>query len=241
MIVLEGIDGAGKTVQTDLLKLRLEQRGYPTSVFDFPRYGSPPQGHPASYFVRKYLRKQEFGFANGYGPADQLGPYGASLLYAVDRFDAAFDQENRPNLWDWLDGGQIVLSNRYTQSNIGHQASKLKEAEKRQKFIRWLLQLEYEYLKIPVPDLVLLLDMPPEIAWELKQKQLAREGRTADAHEENREVLSQAQQSYRETVEMFPDQWRIIEVMDGKRLRFKEEVRELIWAEVEKLLTLGSK
>lgn len=240
LVVIEGIDGTGKKTQFDLLKSRCETNGHAVSVFDFPRYGEPPQGHPASYFVRKYLQKEEFGFVRGYGQAERLGPRGASLLYAVDRFDAAFDQENGPNLRELLQAGHLVLSNRYTQSNIGHQASKIADPRERQEFIRWLLELEYEHLQIPKPDRVLLLNMPLEVSWDFKQKQLRTESRRADAHEGDKEGLRRSHWAYLEAAKMFSDEWRVINIVEQEtgRLFSREEVHELVWAEVQKLFSI---
>src|SRR3989344_272760 len=137
LIVCEGIDGSGKTVQSALLKNRLIQEKFKVTAFDFPRYGDPPSGCPASFFERKYLQKPGFGFTKGYGLADRVGPYAASLVYAVDRIDAVFCQEQRPNLWDYLNEGFIVVSNRYTESNIGHQGGRINKHGERIKFIEW--------------------------------------------------------------------------------------------------------
>src|SRR3989344_5179056 len=158
LIVLEGGDGTSKKTQLDLLVARLRAEGYNAAEADFPRYGSPPHGHPASYFVRKYLQRQDFGFTKGYGPVLDTNPYAVSLAYALDRFDAAFCHEERPNLWDLLNDGYQVVSNRYTPSNAAYQASKIEDPAERRKFIEWLMDLEYRVLGIPRPNLVVLLD-----------------------------------------------------------------------------------
>lgn len=240
LIVGEGIDGVGKTTQCELLKKKLEAVGLPVRVFDFPRYGTPPAGHPASFFVRKYLRKKEFEFEQGYGSATILNPYAASLLYAVDRFDAAFCREYRPNLIDCLEAGDIVLANRYTQSNIGHQASKIKEVEKRRAFIEWLLKTEYEHLLIPKPDLVLLFNMPSSVAMALKEQQCQVQGLSKDAHEENAKFLERSHWAYLEAAKIFCDSWVIINVVDRdtNRLLSVSEVHELAWGEVSRLLSI---
>src|SRR5262245_51892314 len=94
-IVIEGTDGSGKGTQFDLLCERLRQAGYDIATFDFPQYGSP-----SSYFVKQYLNGE-------YGTSADVGPYTASLFYALDRYEAA------PKIREALDKGRIVVSNRF--------------------------------------------------------------------------------------------------------------------------------
>ncbi|MBI2676638.1 MAG: thymidylate kinase [Candidatus Yanofskybacteria bacterium] len=234
LIVCEGIDGSGKTEQFGLLQKRLRADGV-TKVFttDFPRYG-----HPAAWFVEKYLGKKDGGFERpGYGPADKVNKFFASLAYALDRFDAAFSQDNIFSLSNLLKDGFVVVSNRYMESNIGHQGAKAKDTVKQEKFIKWLLETEYELLEIPKPDLVLLFNVPPKIAWELKEEQLKKEEKEKDAHESNKEMLEKSWWAYMYAAKLFPDYWKIINVFskEEQRLLTIPEVHELAWQEVKKL------
>src|SRR5687767_7311909 len=102
-IVIEGSDGSGKSTQLKLIKERLEAAGHQVELFDFPQYDQP-----SSYFVRRYLE-------GAYGKADDVGPYTSSLFYALDRYEAA------PHIKKALQAGKIVLSDRFTGSNMGHQ------------------------------------------------------------------------------------------------------------------------
>lgn len=245
LFVVEGGDGTGKKTQTDLLVERLKREGYRVAIADFPRYGEPSQGHPASYGVRKYLIKPEFGFVKGYGPASDINPYAASLWFALDRFDAAFCQENRPNLWDLLWDDYIVVSNRYTESNIGFQASKIEDPTERREFVRWLMDLEYNKMQIPRPDLVILLDLEPEIAMEIKRRQREQQGLSMDAHEEDSRTYERSRRVYLETAEMFPETWRVVKVGDKLNttkdllagVHSRQVVHNMIWAEVIKFLS----
>lgn len=247
LFVIEGGDGTGKTDQVNFLVERLEKEGYKVASADFPRYGEPPVGNPASFFVRKYLQKDKFGFTEGYGPASDVNPYAASLAFALDRFDAAFCHENRPNLWDLLRDGYQVVSNRYTQSNIGFQASKFDIPEKRAKFIRWLLDLEYRVLGIPEPSLVLVLDLDPAIARELKRRQRKEQGEALDAHESNSQILDKAREAYLEAAVLFPDAWAVIDVADKVHpsldilagVHSREVIHEKIWVKVKEVLNRG--
>lgn len=245
LFVIEGGDGTGKTDQFQLLIKRLNSEGYKVSEVDFPRYGNPPIGNPASFSIRKYLQKEEFGFFEGYGPASNVNPYGASLLYALDRFDASFCHEQRPNLWDLLNEGYMVVSNRYTQSNIGYQASKIEGKEERAKFINWLMDLEYNVLKIPEPNLVLLLDLEPDIARALKAQQRKEQGQSLDAHERNNQILDRARESYLDAAQLFPNSWKVIEVGTKTHpanknilagLYSRDVIHEKVWTEVRKVI-----
>src|SRR3989344_1611503 len=235
--VIEVGDGTGKTVQHALLVAKLKSEGFKVAETDFPRYGTPDSPNPASYFVRKYLQKKEFGFTRGYGDASNVNPYGASLMYALDRFDAAFCHEQTSNLWDLLKNGYNLVSNRYTQSNIGFQAAKIDDPFERVDFIRWLMHLEYKVLGIPEPDLVLLLDLDPIIARELKFQQRKAEGQSLDAHEDNSQILDKARGAYLEAAKLFPDTWTVIEVASKVNhnldklagLHSREVVHNKIW------------
>ena len=247
LFVIEGGDGTGKTDQQKLLVARLNAEGFKVAEANFPRYGIPDNTNPASYFVRKYLQKKEFGFKNGYGDASNVNPYGASLMYALDRFDASFCHENRPNLWDLLRSGYHIISNRYTQSNIGFQAPKIEDPLERVEFIKWLMHLEYKVLGIPEPNLVLLLDLDPVIARELKAQQKKNEGQSLDAHESNSQVLDKAREAYLEASKLFPDAWVVIEVASKINLHLdklaslhsREVIHKKIWAKVKELLDRG--
>src|SRR3990167_1888643 len=242
LFVIEGGDGTGKTDQVALLVARLKSEGHKVAEMDFPRYGNPPEGNPASFFVRKYLQKKEFGFTKGYGSAVSANPYGISLAYALDRFDAAFCQEQKPNLWDLLLDGYHVVSNRYTQSNIGFQAIKIEDKDERAEFIKWLYDLEYRILGIPQPDLVILLDLDPDIARALKAVQRKEQGQSLDAHESDSQILDKARQAYLEAANL-SNFWVVIDVATKTRskdllagLHSREVIHNKIWAKVKPFL-----
>ncbi|HLC66288.1 MAG TPA: thymidylate kinase, partial [Candidatus Nanoarchaeia archaeon] len=125
LIVLEGIDGSGKTTQTKMLVARLKREGYAVETIDFPQYYTTFFGK----MVAQYLRGE-------FGALDQVSPYLAAILYAGDRF------ERKEQLEQWLAEGKIVIANRYVSANMGHQASKIPRS-KRAVFVQWLDQLEY--------------------------------------------------------------------------------------------------
>ncbi len=141
LIVIEGIDGAGKRTQTDLLGQALKQRGIPCVRFGFPRYESS--------FGRLIGQ-----FLNGdFGPLSAVDAHFSALLYAGDRFEA------KPELEAALGSGQTVFADRYIASNLAHQAARV-PAEKRSEFIAWLRNLEYGIYGLPAEDLVIYLRLP---------------------------------------------------------------------------------
>lgn len=167
LVVLEGTDGSGKGTQHKALVQYFEKNKIPFQVLDFPRYSSP-----TSFAVKKYL--------NGdYGSLNEVTPQQASILFAVDRFD------QKQEILDWLEAGFVVLANRYTTSNMVHQASRFEDDKEFDDFITWLENLEFTELGLPIPDLVLFLNVHPEIG----QRLIDHRGGKKDLHEENPEHL----------------------------------------------------
>ena len=136
LIVIEGTDGSGKSTQFRLLTERLTQEQVAFQKLVFPQYAEP-----SSALIRMYL-SGEFGSR----PSD-VGAYAASAFYAVDRY-ASYKK-----VWgDWYEKGGLVVSDRYTTSNAVHQSSK-EPPEKREDFLHWLYDFEYNKLGLPRPDL----------------------------------------------------------------------------------------
>jgi len=165
LIVLEGLDGSGKTTQTPLLADALRALGLSVCCISFPDYEQP-----SSALVKMYL-----GGEFGSDPSD-VNAYAASAFYAVDRFASyrKFWQE------DYL-SDTLILATRYTTSNAYHQLAKLPR-EEWGAYLHWLEDFEYEKLGIPRPDAVIFLDMDPAVSTGLVK---ARSGENADIHEKN--------------------------------------------------------
>ena len=142
-IVIEGLDGSGKSTQIKLLEEFFQQEKVKTRFVHFPRTESPIWGEMISRFLRGEL-----------GNIDTVNPYLVALIYAGDRKDAA------PQVLEWMKKGYMVIADRYLYSNIAFQCAKLTCTEEKEKLARWIKYLEYEYYKIPVPDLNLFLNVP---------------------------------------------------------------------------------
>ena len=142
-IVLEGLDGAGKSTQIKQLRQLLASRGIESEYVHFPRFDSPVFGELIARFLRGEL-----------GSVESVDPYIVALLFAGDRADMA------PQIRAWQAEGKVVIVDRYVYSNIGYQCAKLATEEQRAKLKQWILDTEYVYYNIPRPDLSLFLDVP---------------------------------------------------------------------------------
>ena len=217
-IVIDGTDGSGKTVQTTMLIDRLTKEGHAVVVEDFPRYKEP-----SSYFVSKMLKGE-------YGTLAEQPPHRSSYFYALDRFDASFGMKEN------LNNGKIIVSNRFTSSNIGHQGAKFSSIDERKEFFIWLDHLEYEEFSIPRPDRVFFLHVPVEKSLELIEERLINKERTEkDIAESNPEHLRQASISYNLACDTFP-YWERIECMENTNMRSKEDIHEEIYQKTLELL-----
>jgi dTMP kinase len=156
-LVVEGIDGSGKSTQIKLIMQHLENKGMPYRYVHFPRMESGIYGDLIARFLR-----------GDFGSLHTVDPYLVALIYAGDRKDAA------PMIREWLKQGYVVLLDRYVYSNIAFQCAKLPDREQQKKLRNWILNLEYDYNDIPWPDLNILLDVP----FSFTQKKLtgSREG-----------------------------------------------------------------
>lgn len=159
LIVLEGIDGSGKSAQYRRLCARFDEAGMAYHHIVFPRYDQE-----SSALIRMYLNG-----AFGTHPSD-VNAYAASTFFAVDRY-ASY----RTDWGEIYENGGLILSDRYTTSNAIHQGSKLPEAEL-PAFFDWLYDLEYGKMGLPRPDLVLYLDV--DLPTSLKRMQHRQENST---------------------------------------------------------------
>lgn len=172
LIVIEGLDGSGKSTQLDLLFKNLKKQGIESKWVSFPNYDDD-----SSALVKMYLAGQ-FGKKPG-----DVNAFAASSFYAVDRY-ASYKK-------DWCkiyENGGVIVSGRYTTSNAIHQCSKL-PSDKWEEFLSWLYDFEYKKLGIPAPDKVIFLDMPTEISQHLMDKRYDANGGHKDIHESDIKYL----------------------------------------------------
>jgi len=180
LIALEGIDGSGKGTQAKALADGLAKSGQAVDLLSFPNYTTTFFGHE----VGRYLNGE-------FGGLDSVPIEFAALLYAGDRL------ELRERIANDLRTGTVVVCDRYTPSNLAHQAGKV-TGEDRLRRIAWIEKLEYEVFHLPQPDLVFWLDMPVSQAMALVAKKSARAYTTAtyDLHEASRTYLTGVRDVY---------------------------------------------
>lgn len=219
-LVIEGSDGSGKGTQFKLLVDKLVKEGYDVATFDFPQYDQE-----SSYFVREYLN-------GNYGTNEQVGPYTASLFYALDRYQAA------PAIREALAAGKVVLANRFTGSNMGHQGTKFDHPEERRGYFIWLDNLEFQMLGIPRPDKSFILRVPAEIAQEmvdLKDKR-SYTNKKRDILEADLNHLQRAVEVYDDLSNLFPKDFQRLDCVRGGKLMSIETIQDMLWKTVEPLL-----
>lgn len=214
-MVLDGTDGSGKSTQFKLLTEKLTKAGYDVAVYKFPKYDSE-----SSYYVREYL-------AGKYGSMEKVGPYTASIFFALDRYSVA--QE----INEALAAGKIVIADRYTGANMAHQGASFENAEERRGYYVWLDNLESELLKIPRADFNLILRVPAETAQQLVEQRTDHKADIIDADAAHRQKSVQA---YDEICELFPKDYIRFDCVQNGQLQTIETISNQIWDVIQPVL-----
>lgn len=196
IIVLDGLDGSGKSTQFELLQKFLTKNKIKYKAISFPDYDKP-----SSTLVKMYLHG-EFG-----NSADSVNAYAASSFYAVDRY-ASFKL-----YWEEAyNNGYFILASRYVSSNAIHQMEKL-DKSKWDVYLNWLCDYEYEKLGLPKPDKVIFLDMPVNVSQKLLSKRYNGDEGKKDIHESNTDYLDNCRQSALYAAKKM--NWDIVRCNDG--------------------------
>ena len=226
-IVLEGVDGSGKSTQIANLQRLFAEQGIPTEYLHFPRFDAPYFGDLIARFLRGEL-----------GSVEQVDPYIVAMLYAGDRRDAA------EMIRGWIAEGRVVICDRYVYSNIGYQCAKVAEKEERERLREWILSLEYDYFKIPRPDVSLFLDVPFAFT-ERKLLQEQREGDDRaylhgkkDIHEQSMDLQRQVRQVYIDAAQ-YDEAMHVVDCSHEGEMASPEEIFGRIKAVVEKYIKAG--
>lgn len=217
LIVLEGIDGSGKSAQYRRLCARMEKDGIDYNHIEFPRYDKE-----SSALIRMYL-----GGEFGEHPND-VDAYAASTFYAVDRF-ASF----RTDWGEIYKKGGLILSDRYTTSNAVHQGCKLSE-EEQEGFFAWLYELEHKHMGLPVPDLVIFLDVDIPTSLARMRRREAKNNSSADIHEKDVKYLERCLRTAERAAEYFG--WTRIPFMKNGQERDVDEKNKEIYSIILKAL-----
>lgn len=219
-IVIEGSDGSGKATQVKMLVDRLRSEGYNVETLDFPQYDEP-----SSYFVTEYLNGK-------YGGTNDVGPYTASLFYALDRYAAA------PRIKQALAEGNIVIANRFTGSNMAHQGTKFETPEERRGYFMWLDAIEFKMLEIPRPDLSVVLRVPADISQKLVDQKSERSYTTKkrDIHEDDLKHLERAVEVFDDLCRLFSDDFKALDCTRKGAILPISTIGDLVWETLAPLL-----
>lgn len=219
LVTFEGLDGAGKGTQVEMLKDYLEKEGYKVAKFSFPQYETLIGNVISSYL------KGEYGDV-------QSVPYELiCIAYGADRAQASNEIRNL------LNAGYIVLADRYSYSNI-FTAAKMPE-EKWMPFVSWIEEMEFNQLRVVKPHYNFYLHVDPDISIKRiaeRGKRDYQEGKE-DIHENNEKLLRDASKAYLKLATLNPRKWSIIDEMNGSGSQKSiQEVFEMLKTDFLKLI-----
>ena len=207
LIDIEGTDGSGKKTQTELLYKYLQNKGYKCLMVSFPNYDSP-----SSALVKMFLGG-EFGSSN-----KVIDSYQASSFYAVDR--VATMSKINVNEYDY------VIFDRYCPSNMIHQSARISEESKKDEFLDWVDDFEFNKMRLPRPDTILFLDMPVEISLQLANaRKDLKNGQAHDIFEEDKEHMKKAYENAKYVANKC--NWLTVDCFDGQ-LKSIEQIHQEI-------------
>ncbi len=202
LVAVEGLDASGKRTQAELLVERLEQAGETAQYIEFPTYQRTRIGQ----LIEEYLE----------GEYD-VPPEVRALLYSADRYQLA------DRLEEFISEGGVLVADRYSPSNYAFQGVAMDDASA----VDWMEQVDS---RLPQPDIVILLDIPPETAREL----MLADGKEQDVHEDDLEFQRAVADRYRELAD--EKGWTVVEVTEDGELRSRQDIADEIWEHVEPLL-----
>lgn len=209
LIVIEGLDGSGKSTQTQLLQEFLKKENIHFRKIKLPDYDSP-----SSTLVKMYL-SGDFG-----KDADCVNAFAASAFYAVDRY-ASYNLDWKKD----YEKGILIVADRYATSNSIYQMEKINRSEW-DSYLAWSADFEYEKLGIPKPDLVIFLDMPVHISQRLMSERYGGDESEKDVHENNVSFLENCRSAALYAAKN--EGWKIISCSDGNKPYSMETIHEQI-------------
>lgn len=218
LIILEAGDGSGKATQTRELYKHLAADGRRIHRVEFPDYGAE-----SSVLVRMYLGGS-FG-----SHAEDVNAFAASTFFAVDRY-ASYHMKWKK----YYEAGDIILADRYTTSNMVHQAVKIEDVARREEFLDWLWDFEFVKLGLPVPDLVVFLDMDPAVSDRLIAARAREQNQAEDIHERDKSYLHRCHAAYGLLAEKYG--WQRIACSSCGQPRAVEDIHQDVYDAVQRIL-----
>jgi len=221
LIVIDGIDGAGKATQTKLLLEKLKKSGRAAETMDFPQYYDNFFGKLIGRFLN-----------NEFGDAPNINPYLASVLYAADRF------ESKEKISAWLKDGKIVILDRYASSNQIHQGGKIHDATEKETFLKWLEEMEFQVFKIPKPDAIIFLNVPYDYSKDLLKKKSSRDYIKKAKNDKVEKDKQYQTSSYTQSLDLVKkyNNWLEISCVENNELLPPDKISDLIWNKLNKII-----
>lgn len=192
LIVIEGLDGGGKTTQLELLKEEYSEFRFIT----FPNYASPSGQIVTDYLQGRYREEDK-----------TVSAYTASCFYAVDRYTSFKTDWEK----DYAEG-RTIISARYVSSNAMYQMTKLPE-EQWEGYMNWLFDLEYNKFGMPKPFGTIFLDMPVEVSRKLLLKRYEGDSGKMDLHESDIAFMQECRRAAHYVAEK--EGWSVIDCAYG--------------------------
>lgn len=217
LIVIDGLDGCGKSTQFELLAMALTDKGITCKPISFPEYDKT-----SSALVRMYLNGEIASSPN------EVNAYAASSFYASDRYISYKLYWEKEYL-----NGEVILASRYVSSNAIHQMSKLPE-EEWDSYLEWLDDYEYNRLGLPRPDKTIFLDMPLEVSRKMISLRYNGDESKRDIHEADFAYLESCRKSALYAAEKC--KWEIIKCNNGNSPLPIETIADTIWRSVSAAL-----
>lgn len=221
LIVLEGLDGSGKKTQAELLVNRLKTNKVDVQHLEYPNYDSK-----SSELVKMYL-KGEISSS-----VEEISPYLSSVFFAADR-GISYIKE-----WKELyeNTNTIFIADRYTTSNMLYQAAKIQSLKEKEDYLNWLWDLEFNKIQIPVPDLVLFLDVSSSITRKLTENRPSKidNNNTKDIHENNPIYQEESYNNSKYLIDKYS--WIQINCMNSRGMKGILEIHQEIYEKVNEFL-----
>lgn len=215
-IVIEGLDGAGKSTQMNLLRNYFTANSKLYEDIHFPKLNQGVFGDMIAEFLR-----------GEYGSLDEVHPKLVALLFACDR------KEHVNLLEGWMEEGKYVLADRYVNSNIAYQCAKTKGEVGKEKLRKWIFDFEYDYQKLPRPAISIFLDVPFSFTKKSLSKERTGEDRDylqgeKDIHEDSMQLQLNVREEYHKMIQAQEDFYKIKCTGDDELLYPPQMIHEKI-------------
>jgi dTMP kinase len=226
IITLEGLDGAGKSTQIDLLIRYMKQEQIPFKFIHFPMLNKGEYGKLIAQFLR-----------GEFGCVDQVHPQLVALLFAEDR------NEHRQMLMNWLDEDYVILMDRYVHSNIAFQCAKTKKQEQKVQLKEWILNFEFEHNKLPKPICSMFLHVPfHQIKKSLQTERTGTDrdylNGAVDIHEDSMDLQENVYHEYLKLIKTDPNFHEVVCFDEHDKWLSISKIHERVLNQIRPLLNL---